>query len=440
MRRVLMIVLLVLVFSGPARGTEGEGYEATISEKTDVYLDTRKIATIPESALFRAMRVRDDWVYGSYRDVDTDRVIEGWIKMKGISDVGEMLKALKAESENYLLDGERRYEEKKYAEAVKLLTETLDRYPMQPAALKMRAESYMALRKRKEAGEDYSRIIKIAPESEEGLDALLGRAHIFIASKKYNDALGDLNRALKMDPNNAEAYLYKGDVYSAYGKYGQAVVQYDKGIGSDPRMSALYYKRGMAHYRLNMFDEAVADLGKAAELNKTNPAYAKAKHTVDLYVKRLKSIPPRMAQRMLDVKIDRKDKHVRVYVTNKSSQPLINIEVAMVVFIGATLEKGVDASDRDPHGFHRAGVRKQENAAPLDIEAHEIKYLSGRARGSRRNARVIVGKSYADALDEAGINMPFTTYDINVKMDEENVGRISEALYRDSPASTGGDE
>jgi len=44
-----------------------------------------------------------------------------------------------------------------------------------------------------------------------------------------------------------------------------------------------------------------------------------------------------------------------------------------------------------------------------------------------------------NSLDEAGVDTPFTTYDINVKMDKENVGRISEASRGDSSASTGGD-
>jgi MscS family membrane protein len=58
------------------------------------------------------------------------------------------------------------------------------------------------------------------------------------------------------------------------------------------------------------------------------------------------------------------------------------------------------------------------------------------------NSRLLdrVNTALEHALKEAGIESPFTTYDINVKMDEENVGRISEALGRDSSASTGGDE
>jgi MscS family membrane protein len=51
-----------------------------------------------------------------------------------------------------------------------------------------------------------------------------------------------------------------------------------------------------------------------------------------------------------------------------------------------------------------------------------------------------VNTALQNALDEAGVDMPFTTYDINVKMDEENIGRISEVFREDSPTSTRGDQ
>jgi small-conductance mechanosensitive channel len=51
-----------------------------------------------------------------------------------------------------------------------------------------------------------------------------------------------------------------------------------------------------------------------------------------------------------------------------------------------------------------------------------------------------VNTALQNALDEAGVDKPFTTYDINVKMDEENVGRISEAFREDSSTSTQGDQ
>ena len=42
-----------------------------------------------------------------------------------------------------------------------------------------------------------------------------------------------------------------------------------------------------------------------------------------------------------------------------------------------------------------------------------------------------VNQALYTALEGAGIEMPFTTYDVNIKMDNENVNRISEALDRD---------
>jgi MscS family membrane protein len=48
-----------------------------------------------------------------------------------------------------------------------------------------------------------------------------------------------------------------------------------------------------------------------------------------------------------------------------------------------------------------------------------------------------VNTALQNALDEAGIEMPFTTYDINVKMDEGKADRIAGDLDGDSSASTG---
>jgi small-conductance mechanosensitive channel len=39
-----------------------------------------------------------------------------------------------------------------------------------------------------------------------------------------------------------------------------------------------------------------------------------------------------------------------------------------------------------------------------------------------------VNRAMLQAIDEAGISMPFTTYDVNIKVDDENVRRVSQAL------------
>ena len=403
MRNTLIIFGLLLAWTASALGVEGEGYDATISEKTDMFMNKEKIAAIPESALFRAMKIREDWVFGTYRDVDTDEALTGWIQMEGIADLGKMLEALKAESENYLLDGERRYQEKRYQEAIDLLTESIDRHPEQPHALLLRAESCMFLSKTVEAGRDYSKIIEIAPESEEGTEAFLSRAKLYIDAGKYKNATKDLTRALTSQPNNAEAYLYMGDIRYAHGRLKEAVAYYNKGVQSDPNISTLFYKRGLSHFYMNMFDEARSDLNRALELNKENTNYQKALAHVNQHIRMLENITPVEVLKMLEIRAGHEDDKLMVSITNRSRRPLVNLEVAIAAFIEDIFEREVEERRDGPsRDFTRGRHSEESRITPLEIEVHEIKFLPGAVRGSTENTKIITGESFAQETSEKG--------------------------------------
>ncbi len=404
MRKMLVVVGLLTVWVVSAFGAEGEGYDATIAEKTDIFMNKERVATIPESALFRAMKLRDNWVFGTYKDVDTDKEVAGWIQIMAIADVDKMRAALKAQSESYLLDGERRYQEKKYAEAIRLLTESIDRYPEQPRALKLRAESYMFLGRMTEAGRDYSRIIEIAPKSKEAIDALLSRASIYINLRDYQRATKDLGEVLKIQPKNAEAHLYMGDIQYAFGSFEEAVALYSKGVQFDPRLSALYYKRGLANFYLNMFDEALVDLGKAVELNKQNTAYQTALVSVSQHVRMLENIAPAQARKMLKLRVVEQDGRLLASVTNRSDRPLLNIEVAMAAFVENTFEKERDElmGGHGSRSFTRGRMTEEDRLTALDIEVHKIRFLPRAAAGSNQNTRIITGKPFAQAVSARG--------------------------------------
>ncbi|NIN67538.1 MAG: hypothetical protein GTO63_23110 [Anaerolineae bacterium] len=51
-----------------------------------------------------------------------------------------------------------------------------------------------------------------------------------------------------------------------------------------------------------------------------------------------------------------------------------------------------------------------------------------------------VNTALQNVLNEAGVDVPFTTYDINVKEDEENLGRVSQAFREEFSISTQGDQ
>ena len=402
MKYVITIVGLVMICASSALAATGDGYDAIMIQKTDMFMNKEKIATIPELALFKAHKIRGDWVFGIYVDVDNEESFTGWIKMDGIADVDKMKAALKAQSENYLLDGERRYQEKKYAEAIRLFSESLDRYPEQPHTLKLRADCYIFLGKNAEAGRDYSTIIETALESPEAVDAFLGRARIYIQMKQYQRAGADLQQVIKKDPRNAEAYLYQGDIQYALGRFQQAVEFYGKGVQMDPKMSSLFYKRGMTYYRLSMFDESLKDLNQAVDLNKENQTYRNALGTVEQYVKSITNISPEEVKRALSTSINEGDDKIVVSITNRLERPLLNIEVAMAIFVEDTFnkEKEERMGGSGTRDFSRGRIREEDWIERLEIEVYEMKVLPGKGPGSNQNTWIVNSKSFAQQLSK----------------------------------------
>jgi len=400
---IIFIVSIGTLFVMPAIGAEGEGYDVTIAEKTDMFMDKDKIATIPELALFRALKIRDDWVFGTYKDVETEQVYTGWIQKKFIGDLDKMYEALKAESENYLLDGERRFQEGRYDEAIRLLTESLDRHPAQPHALWLRAQSFLALTKKAQALQDYSTIIRIAPGSEEAPDALLSRAKLLMDAKNYQAAVKDLEQVLKTQPDNAEAYLYLGNIQFYQRRYQNALAFYEKGLETGTTISAFYHQRGMTYFYLNMFDESRADLEKAIEMNKENADYRRSLAYVNQQVKLLESITPQEIRKILEVKVTQRDGKLLVSLKNISTRPLLNVEVAMVAFIEDTFKKAVETREPFPSKEPTKSRGSEKNVIePLKIEVQGIKFFPGVVRGSNANMQLLEGQSFSEELKEKG--------------------------------------
>lgn len=423
MKNILIIFYMALVlavfFIAEVNAVE-EGYEVTISEKTDLFMNKDKIATIPEMALFRAQKIRDDWVFGTYKDVETEQVYTGWIQKKVIGDLDKMYEALKAESANYLLDGERYFQEGKYAEAIKFLTESLDRHPAQPHVLQLRAQSFLALGRKTEAIADYSTIIRTAAGSEEAPDALLSRAKLLIEAKNYQAATSDLQQVLKTHPDNAEAYLYLGNIQFYQKAYQNALALYQKGLETGSTISALYYQRGLTYFYLNMFDESRADLEKAISISKENAEYQKAYDYVNQQVKMLESITPDEVKKILDVKIARKDEKLIIQLTNNSNRPLLNIEVAMVAFLENPFRKVIDEGGPTPTKEPSKDGRKEKiYLEPTDVEVQGIKYLPGIVRGSTVNIHMLESKPFPETVKEK--KMKYYGYIVIVFVNKQEV-------------------
>ncbi len=89
---------------------------------------------------------------------------------------------------------------------------------------------------------------------------------------KFQEALEDLEKAIKLNPNSALGYFSKGIVFHNLSQLQAALENYTKAIEIDPKMIDAYYNRAQSILALDEKSEeelknALFDLEKAIELD-----------------------------------------------------------------------------------------------------------------------------------------------------------------------------
>ena len=74
------------------------------------------------------------------------------------------------------------------------------------------------------------------------------------------------NAALKLKPNDAKLYDYRGMVYRCKNMNDKALKDFDKAMKLDPKFAMPYRNRAMLYSDLGKFDLCLADLNKAKSL------------------------------------------------------------------------------------------------------------------------------------------------------------------------------
>jgi tetratricopeptide (TPR) repeat protein len=80
-------------------------------------------------------------------------------------------------------------------------------------------------------------------------------------------AIIELTNVIDLDPENAEAFFYRGLAYSYNGDNKEAISDYTKSIDLDPESANTYYNRGISYFDIYDYDKAIADYSKAIELD-----------------------------------------------------------------------------------------------------------------------------------------------------------------------------
>ena len=93
----------------------------------------------------------------------------------------------------------------------------------------------------------------------------------------YDEAIMAYDEAIRLHPEDPDAWYNKGYALQSQGKYDDAIKAYDEAIRLDQYNADYWYKKGFALEALGKYNEAIAVYDKAIELNPENESYRRKK-------------------------------------------------------------------------------------------------------------------------------------------------------------------
>jgi tetratricopeptide (TPR) repeat protein len=117
---------------------------------------------------------------------------------------------------------------------------------------------------------DFTQAIKLSPNLAA---AYVYRGALYTEITEYDKAITDLNQAIRINPNSAVAYRRRGIVYNAKGDYDRAIADYTQAVKLDPNDAYAYSNRGNTYKNKGDYDKAIADYTQAINLD---PDYVNA--------------------------------------------------------------------------------------------------------------------------------------------------------------------
>lgn len=96
---------------------------------------------------------------------------------------------------------------------------------------------------------------------------ILERADLLLDQHRYKDAEHQIREALRLDPQNAEAYAMLARCYINNGQPREGIAAINEAIALDPLESFHFYLLAYAHHGLDENEAAIPNLEKAISLN-----------------------------------------------------------------------------------------------------------------------------------------------------------------------------
>jgi tetratricopeptide (TPR) repeat protein len=114
------------------------------------------------------------------------------------------------------------------------------------------------------ARKDYSEAIRLNPNNA---NAYNNRGIAYDLLKQYQKAIADYTQVIRLNPNLADAYFNRGTAYNKLKEYQKALADYTQVIRLKPKYADAYLNRGNTYYWLKQYQKVIPDYEKAIRLN-----------------------------------------------------------------------------------------------------------------------------------------------------------------------------
>lgn len=122
----------------------------------------------------------------------------------------------------------------------------------------------------REAIDCLDKAVRLQPDFADALNAR-GVAKFLLG--KHEDALADYDQAIRLEPGLAKAFINRGNAKRHLGRHEDALADYDQAIRLKPDLAEAFSDRGYTKYLLERHDDALADHDQAIRLK---PSFSEA--------------------------------------------------------------------------------------------------------------------------------------------------------------------
>ena len=147
------------------------------------------------------------------------------------------------------------------------------------------AEAYLSVEPKnvEEAMKELNLAMKLDPKNVETL-LIMGDAHLENTTDPNSgaNAIKHYDKAVELDKKSAKGYLRSGKLWVRARNWNLALEQFKKAIETEPNFAPAYRERAELYFRAGKYSEAVADYEKYLELN--NDPAARVRYAQFLYL------------------------------------------------------------------------------------------------------------------------------------------------------------